>query len=257
MHSADPVLEQRIEDFVSESSEAFDKDYRIKGDVYVIKYLPPARLGGFLATSKRLYASDVPGYTWGAGVYLAPLAAPLTTMMYGRVGIVGRIDPKRIFDATGVAGQTLYQAWIRYQWQWFNLLTTTIHSSLANRYLRNAFKERFRLDCVVFKPDQFCPGYVLPNSDVWFAVTHWMNGRPAAGVTTAIMSPEWCVVGCEEFSAYQKDLVFDALLGQAFRGARLSRRQIRSMSPRLAGRILAKYRGRLSNPNDSILVVTF
>jgi len=256
----DPLrkIEENIEEHVTSSTVSLHADYRqADGRIYVIKYLPAKRLGSFLASGKRLYASDVPGFTWGDGIYAAPLSSPLTTMMFGRIGVVGRIEPRRVYDATRSTGRDLYQTWIRFQWQWYNLLTTTIHSNLANRYLRNAFRTRFRLDCVVFRPDQFCPGYVGPNSDAWFAVTHWTDGRVAAGLSTSVIDAEWCVVGCEEFFGDQKNLVFDAVLGPAFRGARLSRGQLQTVTPGLSNAILDRYRRRRTDPAESVLVVTF
>ncbi len=257
---ADPLsrIEEDIDGHILAGTTAFNSDFREKdGGVYVIKYLPAKRLGSFLGSGKRLFASDVPGFTWGDGVYIAPLSAPLTTMMFGRIGVVGRIEPRRVYDATRPPGRDLYQAWIRFQWQWYNLLTTTIHSNVANRYLRNAFRTKFRIDCVIFRPDQFCPGYVGPNSDSWFTVTHWTNGRVAAGLTSSVLDAEWCVVGCEEFSGDQSNLVFDAMIGPAFRGARLSRAQLRAVSPGLSNAILDRYRRKRANPAERVLVVAF
>lgn len=227
------------------------------GQIYVIKYLPPKRLGSFLASGKKLYASDVAGFTWGDGIYVAPLAAPFTTMMYGRIGVVGRIQPQRIYDATGTVGRDLYQAWIRFQWQWYNLLTTTIHANGANRYLRNAFKTKFKIDCVLFRPDQYCPGYVGPNSDVWFAVTHFNSNRVASGASTAVMDAEWCVTISEEFTVDSKNLVYDAMLGPAFRGARLGRKQLQTISPSLSVAIRDCYKRRRVNPAEAVLLVGF
>src|SRR5579863_2616311 len=199
--SPDPLgdIERQIEEYILQGTDAFHPQYSwADARIYAIKYFPTKRLGSFLAAGRKLYASGTAGFTWGDAVYVAPLSAPLTTMMFGRIGVVGRIEPTRIFDAVQPQGRLLYQAWIRFQWQWYNLLTTTLHSSVANRYLRNAFRTKFRIDCVVFRPDQFCPGYVGPNSDTWFAVTHWTDGRAAAGLSTAVLDAEWCVVACEE-----------------------------------------------------------
>lgn len=252
-------LEAEIERFVRQSKPRFEEQFKHKdGAVYVVKYVPPARLGSFVR-NKLLYASDLPGYTWGDAVYVASLVVPFSTMIFGRAGIVGTIDPQRVYDATDVAGKDYYQQWIRYQWSWYDLLTTTVHSPLANRYLRNRFRTRFRLDCVLFRPDQYCTGYVNPDGDTWFAVTHWdRNRRVAFGTTNCVQKAEWCVVTCEEFEGKRYNFVYDAILGPAQRsGVRLTRQQLRIGSANLVNRILATYRQRQANPNAQVLVVTF
>src|SRR5215472_4918751 len=92
-------LERAIEDHIQMSKGLFNNLFNEPtGECYVIKYLHAKRLSAFIAAG-QLYASDVPGYTWGDGVYVAPLAMPFSTMMYGRVGIVGKISPTRVYDA--------------------------------------------------------------------------------------------------------------------------------------------------------------
>lgn len=207
-------VEVSIDDYVGQSTESFQSQNDSKTrDLLVVKYLPAPRLRNFLEAGKRLYASAVPGYTWGDAVYVTPLNRLLASMMYGRVGIVGRIRPRRVFDASGRRGIELYQTWITYQWQWYRLLTTTVHADQANRYLRNRFRTRFGIDCVTFTPDQFAPRYVNPNRDVWFAITHWQSGQVASGISDEIVACEWCAVGSEEFSIDKNNTVFLPLLG--------------------------------------------
>jgi hypothetical protein len=252
-------LEAEIEDFILHGKHRFETQFKHDdGAAYVVKYMLPARLGSFM-TNKLLYASDVPSYTWGDAVYVAPLVGPFSTMIFGRVGIVGTIDPQRVYDATGTAGKDYYQQWIRFQWRWYDLLTTTVHSPLANRYLRNRFRTRFRLDCVLFRPDQFCTGYVDPAGDTWFAITHWDRYRRVAfGTANCVQKAEWCVVTCEEFEGKRYNFVYDAILGPSQRGgARLTRQQLRVGSANLVNRILATYRQRQNNANAQVLVVTF
>ena len=66
-------LEAQIEDFIRRSKPRFDRQFRHQdGNAYVLKYIPPTRLASFMK-NKRLYASDVAGYTWGDAVYVAPV----------------------------------------------------------------------------------------------------------------------------------------------------------------------------------------
>src|ERR1700728_955789 len=112
---SDPLgdLEKQIKTYIERGTASFPTRYRESdGGIYVIKYFPTKRLGSFLAAGKKLYASDTAGFTWGDAVYVAPLSAPLTTMMFGRIGVVGRIEPTRIYDATRPDGRGLYQDWI-------------------------------------------------------------------------------------------------------------------------------------------------
>jgi hypothetical protein len=251
------ALEDQIKDHIRTSVDRFTRTYRDPaGECWVIKYLPPSRLESFLAT-KLLYASDVPGYTWGDGVYVAPLSAPFSTMMYGRIGIVGHINPSQVFDAGDRLGRSLYQQWIRYQWRWYEILTTTVHANVANRHLRNRFREKFRLDCVFFRPDQSCPGYVGPQTDTWFAMTHWTGRKVGAGLSSCVVDPRWCVVTAEDFVGIRNDMAFDAVIGPAQRGGRLSRSYVRKLSPKLAAQILSVYRGVGTAPPYPVLLVKF
>jgi hypothetical protein len=250
-------LEEKIRAHIS--SAAWPPGYRTEEDqkIYVVKYMPPKRVEDFHAAGKKLYASAVAGYTWGDGVYVAPLAEPFTTMMYGRAGVVGHIGVSHLYDATQPHGRRLYQAWIRFHWRWYDLLTTTVQANDANRYLRNAFRTRFGIECVLFRPDQFCPGYVGPSSDTWLALSHFRNQRIASGITHVVRDAEWCVTVAEEFSVDSKNLVYDAVLGPAFRGARLGRGQLRAMAGPLSSDIIDCYRRRRANRTVPPLVVHF
>jgi hypothetical protein len=252
-----PALEEEIRAHISAAS--WPPAYRNQDDqkIYVVKYMPPKRLEDFQAAGKKLYASGVAGYTWGDGVYVAPLAEPFTTMMYGRAGVVGHIALSRLYDATQPMARRLYQAWIRFHWRWYDLLTTTVQANDANRYLRNAFRTRFGIECVLFRPDQFCPGYVGPSSDTWMALSHFRDQRIAAGVSDVVLDAEWCVSVVEEFSVDSKNLVYDAVLGPAFRRARLGRRQLGAMAAPLSTAIIDCYRRRRSNPTVPPLVIPF
>src|SRR5215469_6694758 len=112
--------------------------------LYVIKYIGPKFLSDTLATDS-LYASKTPGYTWGDAVYVAPLAYPRSTMMYGAAGVIGWLDAAAMtfYDAVDPSGIAFYQDWIRYFPPLYGQLTTTVHADHANSELRNKFRGRF------------------------------------------------------------------------------------------------------------------
>ena len=49
---------------------------------------------------KQFHISSTVGYAWGAGTYVAPLAYPISSAIFGRLGVVARFDPSkwRVFD---------------------------------------------------------------------------------------------------------------------------------------------------------------
>jgi hypothetical protein len=242
-------VERDIDDYMTgPSRRSFDAKFpAAQGARYVIKYLPATRLRSFYRSapagggSKRLFAACKPGYTWGDAVYACPLQSPFSSMFYGRVGVVGVVDPKRVFDAADAQGRSHYQKWIQSQSKWYELLTTTIHEEAANRYLRNRFRTHFQIDCVFFHPDQVAPGYSNRRQDIWFAITHEVGGRVASGLTNAVSNPEWCVVLCEEFAPATGKLAYGPLLGPERRGRPLSQSSIQQMSPKLENQIIQAY----------------
>jgi hypothetical protein len=169
--------------------------------LYVIKYTAPKFLSGILAT-KSLYASETPGYTWGDAVYVAPLSYPRSTMMYGAAGVVGWLDAGKLtcYDAVDPSGISYYQDWIRYFPPLYAQLTTTVHANHANRELRNKFRSRFGIDCVLFRPDEPCSGYADVTTDLWLALTEWGATRQVAnGRSQAVKDLKWCAIATEAF----------------------------------------------------------
>lgn len=257
----DQTLEKKIHNYVDSCTYFFTKNFLVDGRCYVIKYLPSSRLESFLCGGKKLYASNIPGYTWGDGVYVAPLSLPLSTMMYGRAGIVGHIEPKTVFDATQPTGITLYQAWIRRQWAVYRRLTTTMHADQANRTLRNRFRSRFNIDCVIFRPDQDCHGFVRPHTDYWLAVTHWNKPTPPkrvwSGFADCVKEPEWCVLCAEDFEMSKDPKYFTNHIGRAVRKSPIAGITLASTPTIKSADILANYKKRLTNPKEPILCYPF
>jgi hypothetical protein len=218
--SFDMLLTGEIKTYCDESLSRFrNKFENNQGELLVIKYIPSIRLNDVLQNG-MLFAPNSSGYTWGDAVYVAPLDTPFSTMMYGEVGIVGRYRPETVFDGTDPRGVLLYQRWIQTQFRWFDLLTTTIHSDVANRFLRNRFRTMFGIDCVFFEPDQFAPRYV-GRSDCWLAVSHWITDaggrRVAGGPTSVIQDLELLVVVSERFHGSDSKFVYKPMLGSVLR----------------------------------------
>lgn len=194
-------IEHDVEQYVTESANApASTDILSDSHPYVIKYLPSKHLPAVLSLG-QLYASERAGFTWGDAIYVAPVSRPLSTMMYGQVGVVG-LYPRtgRFFDARNTRGIDLYQEWIRHQTRPYRELTTTVHASAANRELRNAFRTRFAIDCVFFRPDELCHAYVDAANDSWLAITHWDAQHAVGhGFSPAVTGLKWCIVAPDAF----------------------------------------------------------
>ncbi|HEY6341539.1 MAG TPA: hypothetical protein VIY49_08615 [Bryobacteraceae bacterium] len=197
------TLADEIERYILDSSRrAEDLFSTSDGRLMVIKYLPAKCVQDAIA-NQRLYATEKPGFTWGDALYVAPVEFPRTTMMYGEVGIVGLYavnQATRFFDGADTPGISLYQRWIALQGRPYTELTTTVHSNLANQELRNEFRNRFKIDCVYFRPDEPCADYVDVDKDWWLAITNWdFTGLVCSGFSKAISDLKWCVVRPDSF----------------------------------------------------------
>jgi hypothetical protein len=161
-------------------------------------------------THNAVYISPSPGFTWGAAVYVCPLAFPLSSAIYGRCGIVAKLGgwrSYRIFDAANPRSASLYVAWSQLQ-PMSNMLALTTHSQLANQTLRNAFRTRFNIDVVVFPPDEMNRHYTNRRVDRWLAVSDWSSsGRlKTSGPSGRLSDPRLVVVTAEEFEAVQSGI---------------------------------------------------
>lgn len=189
---------------------------------HVIKYTN-ARYGGQYPPGPNavpvpgLYVSPSPGFTWGAALYACPVAYPISGGIYGRCGVVARLTSTngwRLFDATDPATAALYVQWVQQQ-PMFYMLTLTTHSQLANQLLRNAFRTRFRIDAVVFPPDEWNRRYTLRRHDRWLAISEWSSSRRlvTAGPASRASSPKLCVVLAEEFEPTKSGIGRHAFIG--------------------------------------------
>jgi hypothetical protein len=179
-----------------------------------IKYIPAKWAGAYKAAGGRLKVSTTPGFTWGTGTYVAPTAFPLSTAIYGRVGVVAEFDPAgwNVFDGTDPAVQMLYLHWVGFQ-PLYRILALTMHASLANQILRDHFRTIYQIDCVLFHPDQFNSAYTSAG-DVWMNVTDW---TPAGEIDTQFSArftnPRMTVLIEEEFEPDTHDIARHALIG--------------------------------------------
>ena len=170
--------------------------------LWVVKYLAPKWLEKFMSSGK-LGISATPGFTWGDGVYVTPLAHAYSNAMYGRAVILGFIDlgsQAKVYEADR-SGIRLYQLWIQSRVRLYQQLTTTIHADVANRKLRNLFKKAFQIDLVVFEPDETTAGYSSRGVDRWFCLTDWTRqpGNPVA-LTSRVQECRFVGIVGEEFS---------------------------------------------------------
>lgn len=232
-----------VRDHVERSSREFRARLDAQGRLWVVKYFPPRFLAAFVR-DPRLPISATPGFTWGDGVYVVPLDHPYSSMMYGRVGVVGWLadaDVGRAYVAND-AGVALYQQWIRRNAFMYRMLTTTVHADYANRYLRNRFRRSFGIDVVDFPPDQFNRAYVVPARDRWLCVSDWAGLSAVAVAQQPRRSPrirecEWVAVVGEEFEQSGTRITYRDLIGsQLYAG---SIRSPVAGSPGLASQLLA------------------
>jgi hypothetical protein len=140
---------------------------------YAIKFVKSQWACKYLAAA-RLKISQTPALTWGTATYVTPLAYPLSSALYGRVGLVTDYDPTgwQVFDATDPISRMAYVTWVRAQ-PAFSDLVLTVHSTQSNHYLRNKFRKDFAIDCVLFNPDQEAELHTNRGKHVWMAVTDW------------------------------------------------------------------------------------
>jgi hypothetical protein len=169
------------------------------GGTYAVKYVNSA-LAHKYEKPTPLAVSAHPLLTWGTGTYVTPLAFPLSSALYGRIGLVSDYDPTtwKIFDATDPKLRAIYIRWAQQQ-PIYNQLLLTVHSTIGNQTLRNRFKEDFKIDCVLFNPDQAADLHTDMREHVWMAVTEWENDRIATGPSKQFAKARFTVLIDEDF----------------------------------------------------------
>jgi hypothetical protein len=195
------------------------------GDPLVIKYISARFAALYHSPGGRLHISDTVGFTWGIGTYVVPLAYPVSSAIFGRIGVVAKFDPTgwRVFDATDAQNQDHYLSWAAQQ-PLGRQAALTAQSAYYSHELRNLFRTVFDIDCVLFPPDQTNAAYTDP-ADVWMNVTDWTrtSGTPsepsiAIGFSGLFTDPRIAVLVDDEFDDDVGGTVRKAML--AFTGAR-------------------------------------
>jgi hypothetical protein len=204
----DREIERHIDDCVQRGLWSVTNDSPVRGrsgSALFIKFMS-AQYGGAYSPLRAsrpsgLFISTSPGFTWGNGCYITSLSFGLSAAIYGRCGVVAEADPSgwRIFNAADPHAQQLYIVWVGHQ-PYARMLMLTTHSQLANQYLRNLFKTHYRIDCVVFPPDEINFHYSSRRTDRWLAVTDWRGSVICNGGHSArFQSPRLAAVISEEF----------------------------------------------------------
>jgi hypothetical protein len=180
------------------------------GTPFAIKFVA-SKWASKYATPSALKISETPALTWGTATYVTPMAFPLSSALYGRIGLVTEFDPSgwRIFDATNSATRLLYVRWVQAQ-PIFSDLVLTVHSTYANHYLRNKFREDFKVDCVLFHPDQEAELHTDRGQHVWMAVTDWAKPSTKEGIESSMSKifaqARFTVLVDEEFALEDRGL---------------------------------------------------
>lgn len=174
---------------------------------FVIKYVQ-SKWAQTYATRGSLKISATPALTWGTATYVTPLLFPLSSALYGRIGLVTDFDPTawRVFDATTPSGRMAYVRWATSQPSYPDLLLT-VHSTEANQMLRNQFRESFKIDCVLFHPDQEAESHTDKSQHIWMAVTDWTSqGTIDGGMSQRFRNARFTVLIDEDFELQDQGL---------------------------------------------------
>ena len=172
----------------------------VGGERLAVEFVPSRWAAGY-AKPQRLKISMTPALTWGTATYVTPLAFPLSSVLYGRIGLVTSFSPDywTVFDATDPAARAAYVAWAQAQPNYPDLLLT-VHSTYANHVLRNKFRKDFTIDCVLFHPDQEADLHTDLSLDVWMAVTDWLpNGEIDTRFSDRLADSRFTILIDEEF----------------------------------------------------------
>lgn len=174
------LISKAIIDAVQREIEPYENS-RLHGFVnahgqYVIKFVQ-SKWAAHYSVPRPLKISETPALTWGTATYVTPLAFPLSSALYGRIGLVTEFEPAgwRVFDATRPSARAAYVRWAQAQ-PTYSDLVLTVHSTYVNHSLRNKFREQFQIDCVLFHPDQEAEVHTDRSAHVWMAATDW-NAR--------------------------------------------------------------------------------
>jgi hypothetical protein len=196
-------LDRQIDQAISEGLPRSTLYLGLGKEPLAIKYIPARWSAAYNKPGQSLLISESPGFTWGRATYVTSLSFPVSMAIFGRAGVISRFDPKhwRTFDATSPGNRQLYLRWMQAQ-QLYEQFALSAQSAYISQFLRNSFRLKYHIDCVLFHPDQSHPRYTKPRSDIWMAVTDWTPGRwrrIARGKSQVFKDPRLTVVIEEEF----------------------------------------------------------
>lgn len=178
-----------------------DRLLEVRGEKYVLKYVA-SRWAMKYTKPGKIKVSETPALTWGTGTYVSPIAHPLSTALYGRCGLVARADDAHnwnVFDARKPAAQAAYVNWARAQ-PIFSDLVLTVHSTYTNHLLRDLFRRTFKIDCVLFRPDQSAEMHTDAKADTWMLVSDWTpTGDLETTFSKRLSDAKFTVLVDEEF----------------------------------------------------------
>ncbi|KQP63739.1 hypothetical protein [Nocardioides sp. Leaf285] len=178
-----PGLRDRVEAAIDSSALALGQFVRNNLEVrtfgrpqlpLAVKWVASEYAHDYMSVNNGLYIGSN-NYTWGQGVYVTGISEPISTAMYGRAGVVARFDPSawRCFDARTMTNQRIYLRWLKAQPNYSEALLT-VHSGHWLQILRNHFREQFKIDVVLFRPDEYdTPGWYTDPQHTWLAVSDW------------------------------------------------------------------------------------
>jgi hypothetical protein len=185
------------------------------GPPLCIKYIFPRYANAYLAPGAQVRISTTPSFTWGIGAYVTPLAFPFSSAIFGRVGVVSSFDPTgwRVFDATDTTNEDLYLQWLQRQ-RLARRAQLTMHTALYNHRMRNVFRTHFKIDCVLFHPDQHNYRYTDLRTDVWMIVADWdAFGGIRQDWSSRLINPKVSVLVEEEFVDDRGGRIYREMLG--------------------------------------------
>jgi len=200
-------VERFIHDYSSSRLRKIFDDCQVSP--YAIKFVSSVWAATY-ATPRPLKVSNTPALTWGTGTYVTPIPFPLSSVLYGRVGLVTDFDPStwKVFDATDPDAQSAYLRWAREQASFPDLIFT-VHSTHANHELRNKFRKDFKIDCVLFHPDQEAEIHTDQDRHVWMLVTDWATEEKEEfeeGFSSRLSNARFTVLIDEEFDLMNSGL---------------------------------------------------
>lgn len=212
-------IRRDIEKWIDDSRALLDGYADKDGKIWVVKYMHSRHLESFLigTHAKKMRISDTIGFTWGTGVYVTPLQHPRSTMMFGRIALLGYIDAndiQRPYDA-----RHSQQNGVGYFLQWaqsakmakFMEATTNVYPHLYLHDLKQEFCKTFNIDFVCFEPDELSNR--TNKHDIWFNIK---EANPTS-FSDRIKEVEWVAIVGEEYELEKNSNHYARFIGQNLR----------------------------------------